>query len=300
MTEDRTLGILTLDHPEKDHFHQRHLFLILAIAHQAALAIEKARLHKEVSHMAEVLAQRVEERTRELRETQVQLIQAEKLAALGRMAASIAHEVNNPLQAIQNCLHLVINRPLTEDKQAYYLQMAQEEVQRLITIVTRTLDFYRPSKGRVAPIQVNRIVESVLALAGKRLEQGKVRVSRHLAELPEIPAVPDQVTQVFLNLVINAVEAMPGGGTLRIGTALDREGYVRVSFTDSGEGLKQEDVDKLFEPFFTTKASGTGLGLAVSHNIVERHGGHILVDSAPGQGATFTVVLPIEASRQEI
>ncbi|MBN1888941.1 MAG: response regulator [Thermoflexales bacterium] len=260
------------------------------LAASVAVALENARLYTELAAS-----------TRDLERSQAQLIQAEKLAALGRMAASIAHEVNNPLQAIQNCLHLVINRPLTEDKRAYYLQMAQEEVQRLITIVTRTLDFYRPSKGRTAPIQINHVVESVLALAGKRLEQGKVRVSRRLAaELPQIAVVPDQVTQVFLNLVINAVEAMPDGGTLTIGTTLDREGYVRVSFTDSGQGLKPEDVDKLFEPFFTTKVAGTGLGLAVSHNIVERHGGHILVDSAPGQGASFTVVLPIEDPRQEI
>jgi two-component system NtrC family sensor kinase len=228
--------------------------------------------------------------------SQAQLIQAEKLAATGRLAASIAHEINNPLQSIQNCLHLVLNRPLTDEKRLRYLNMAQEEVERLITIVTRTLDFYRPSKGRASPTQINDVVEAVLALAGKRLEHGHVRVQRKLTpDLPQLSVVRDQLTQVFLNLVINAAEAMPEGGELTISSARE-DNWVCVGFSDTGPGIPPDEVSKIFEPFYTTKATGTGLGLAVSYGIVERQGGRITIDSQLGHGATLTVRLPIGTS----
>jgi two-component system NtrC family sensor kinase len=172
--------------------------------------------------------------------------------------------------------------------------MAQEEVQRLITIVQRTLDFYRPSKGRQVLTDINQVIESVLALANKRLEHGKVKVRRRLApDLPKLQTVADQLTQVFLNLIINAVEAMPEGGELKVATLRD-ESQVRVRVSDTGPGLNPEEAKKIFEPFYTTKRSGTGLGLAVSYGIIQRHGGDIAVESAPGHGATFVVSLPIQ------
>jgi signal transduction histidine kinase/DNA-binding response OmpR family regulator len=254
------------------------------LAASVGVAVQNARLYAELAVSKS-----------ELERSQAQLIQAEKLAATGRLAASIAHEINNPLQAIHNCLHLVLNRPLTDEKKLRYMQMAQEEVERLITIVTRTLDFYRPSKGRLALMQVNTLVESVLALAGKRLEHGRVRVRRKLAvDLPPLSIVPDQLTQVFLNLVINAAEAMSAGGELTITTAR-QDNEVHIGFSDTGPGITPEDAAKIFEPFYTTKATGTGLGLAISYGIVERHGGRITVESESGHGATFTVRLPIGA-----
>jgi two-component system NtrC family sensor kinase len=253
------------------------------LAASVGVAVENARLYGELA-----------ESKRELERSQEQLIQTEKLAATGRLVASMAHEINNPLQAIHNCLHLVINRPLTDEKKARYLQMAQEEVERLTAIVTRTLEFYRPSKGMMTPTQVNDVVESVLALAGKKLQHSKVKVQRKLAtDLPPIQAVTDQITQVFLNLVINAAEAMAqSGGELTIATKREYN-WIRVSFSDTGPGISPENADKIFEPFYTTKATGTGLGLAISYGIIERHGGQLTVDSQPGQGATFTVELPI-------
>jgi len=252
------------------------------LASSVGVAVENARLYGELAQSKQ-----------ELERSQAQLVHAEKLAATGRLAASIAHEINNPLQAIHNCLHLVLNRPLTDEKKLRYLQMAQEEVERLITIVTRTLDFYRPSKGYRVPTQVNHLIESVLALAGKRLQHGRVRVHRKLAaDLPPLSAVPDQLTQVFLNLVINAAEAMPEGGELTITTAR-QDNEMSVSFGDTGPGISPEDAKQVFEPFYTTKATGTGLGLAISYGIIERHGGRITVESESGHGATFTVRLPI-------
>ena len=252
------------------------------LASSVGVAVENARLYGELAQSKQ-----------ELERSQAQLVHAEKLAATGRLAASIAHEINNPLQAIHNCMHLVLNRPLTDEKKLRYLQMAQEEVERLITIVTRTLDFYRPSKGHRMPTQVNHLIESVLALAGKRLQHGRVRVHRKLAaDLPQLAAVPDQLTQVFLNLVINAAEAMPEGGELTV-TTMCQDDEMRVSFNDTGPGISPEDAKQIFEPFYTTKSTGTGLGLAISYGIIERHGGRITVDSEPGHGATFTVRLPI-------
>jgi two-component system NtrC family sensor kinase len=230
-----------------------------------------------------------------LERSQAQLVQAEKMAAIGRLAASIAHEINNPLQAIHNSLHLSLHRRLDSDKRSQYLGMAQAEVQRLIEIVQRMLDFYRPSRGGAVPTDVNSIVENVLALAHKRLQHGSVRVHTHLSsDLPSVPMVPDQITQVFLNIVINAIEAMPSGGDLRLETMLsENDDWVQIYFHDSGPGLSSEQVTNLFEPFYTTKPDGTGLGLAISYGIVERHGGTIEVLSQPGQGATFVVKLPV-------
>jgi len=240
------------------------------------------------------------QRAIELERSQAQLIQVEKLAAMGRLAASIAHELNNPLQAIQNCLHLVLRRSLPENKKRQYLEMAQEEVERLIGIVQGMLEFYRPSKGQRAAVQVNTIIKNVLALAAKQLQHGHVTVHQRLRpDLPALQAVSDQLKQVFLNIVINAVEAMPEGGDLYIVTDLTPDGrWVTISFTDTGVGLSPEEQANIFEPFYTTKSKGTGLGLSVSYGIIERHGGNIEVQSKPGQGSRFIVKLPVHPPNQ--
>jgi two-component system NtrC family sensor kinase len=217
------------------------------------------------------------------------------MAAIGRLAASIAHEINNPLQSIHNSLHLSLHKGLDDNKRVEYLSMAQAEVRRLIEIVQRMLDFYRPSRGGAEHTDVNGVIENVLALAHKRLQHGNVCVHTRLApDLPFVPVVPDQITQVFLNIAINAVEAMPSGGDLRLETLLSEDGeWVLIRFQDTGPGMSAEQIINLFEPFYTTKSDGTGLGLAISYGIVERHGGTIEVSSQPGQGATFVVRLPV-------
>ena len=282
IAKDRPVGAIEVINKIDATFTSDDLEMLQVLAASVSVAVENARLYGELAEF-----------TSQLERSQEQLIQAEKLAATGRLAASIAHEINNPLQAIHNCLHLVANRPLEEDKTKYYLNLAQEEVQRLIGIVQRTLDFYRPSKGREVLADVNSLIESVLALANKRLEHGKIKVQRRLSpELPKLQVVADQLTQVFLNLVINAVEAMPDGGELTIATQ-HRDGQVYIRFGDTGPGINPDEAKKIFEPFYTTKHSGTGLGLAVSYGIVQRHGGEITVESAPGRGATFIVSVPV-------
>ena len=178
---------------------------------------------------------------------------------------------------------------------ARYLAMAQEEVERLIDIVRRLLEFYRPSRGRRAVTDVNSVIDNVLALMNKRLQHGRISVETRLApNLPSLPIVQDQVAQVFLNIVINAVEAMTDGGRLSIRSGLSKDRkWVCVTFADNGPGMDEETKASIFEPFFTTKRTGTGLGLAISYGIIERHGGQIEVQSTTGTGSAFIVRLPV-------
>jgi two-component system NtrC family sensor kinase len=262
---------------------QHSVRLLEAVGGQVGVTIENARLYTRVTKYAEELAR-----------SQAQLIQSEKLAAMGRLTASIAHELNNPLQAVQNCLHLALNRPMGEEKKTRYLAMAQGEVDRLIGTVQRMLDFYRPSRSQHRATDVHEIIEDVLALTAKRLQRDRIRVYKSFASnLPPLNAIKDQLKQVCLNLVINAIEAMPGGGELQIATFLSDDGkWASIAFQDHGSGLSQEAMAHLFEPFYTTKNKGTGLGLSVSYGIVEQHGGTIQVRSQEGQGSRFTVKLP--------
>ncbi|HEY4723209.1 MAG TPA: ATP-binding protein, partial [Anaerolineae bacterium] len=282
IVKSRAVGAIVVVNKLAGLFTSDDLELLQFLAAAVAIAAENARLYGELADFAG-----------ELERSQAQLIQAEKLAATGRLAASMAHEINNPLQAIHNCLHL-ISRPITDAKKQHYLLMAQEEVMRLITLVQRTLEFYRPSKGKLSASQCNALVENVLALSGKRLEHGHVQVHTQLMpDLPGVAIVPDQITQVLLNLVINAVEAMPNGGDLWLSTFVEG-GWLRIAVRDNGQGISSDEAAKIFEPFYTTKATGTGLGLAVSYGIIQQHGGRIDVAGAPGEGTTFTVSLPLE------
>jgi len=281
---DRVLGAIEVINKLDGAFTEQDLDLLQAMAASVAVAVDNANVYSELADFAG-----------ELERSQAQLVQAEKMAAIGRLAASVAHEINNPLQAIHNSLHLSLHERLGTDRRKEYLGMAQTEVQRLIEIVQRMLDFYRPSRGGVVPTDVNSVVENVLALAYKRLQHSDIRVHTSLgSDLPLVPMVADQITQVGLNIVINAVDAMPSGGDLRLETLLSRDGeWVLVRFQDTGPGLSSEQIANLFEPFYTTKSDGTGLGLAISYGIIERHGGEIEVSSQPDGGATFVIKLPV-------
>ena len=283
---ERTIGAIEVINKLDGLFDEQDLDLLTAMAASVAVAVDNANLYAELADFA-----------KELERSQAKLVQAEKMAAIGRLAASLAHEINNPLQAIHNSLFLSRHRGLGEERRAEYLAMAQSEVEQLIEIVQRMLDFYRPSRGSARSADLNDVVENVLALARKRLQHGDVRVHTYLSDdLAAIPIVSDQISQVLLNLVINAVEAMPAGGDLWLETGRSGDGDgLWLSVRDSGPGLSLEQRSSLFEPFYTTKPKGTGLGLAISYGIVERHGGTIEVSSQAGEGTTFTVRLPSNA-----
>lgn len=245
-----------------------------------------------------------------------QMLQAEKLAAVGRLSASMAHEINNPLQAIHNAVHLMLTRPLSEEKRQRYLEMTRDEVIKLIDIVRRMLDFYRPSREGMRLTALNDLLETVLTFVEGQLQSAHVEVVRDWqAQLPPIYAISNHMKQVCFSLIFNAVEAMADGGELRIRTyladegELDNGGYVSVSglgvgqqlrgsmvvleFSDTGVGIPPEELSKIFEPFYTTRIKGTGLGLAVSYSIIEQHHGELAVRSVVGRGTTFRIRLPV-------
>jgi len=283
----RTIGVIEAVNRTGRSFDEHDLDLLSTLADSAAIAIENARLYEAEREQRKLVEQ-----------SQVQLMQSEKLAATGHLAASLAHEINNPLQAIHNSLHLMLTFPLEPDEQREYLKMANEEVRRLIDMVTRILEFARRPQREMKPTSVNEVIEKVLALANKYLQHRHVTLRRDLAaDLPAALAAPDELGQVFLNLVLNAVDAMPDGGTLHVSSRLTDDGRLAMSFSDTGHGILPEYCDHIFEPFFSTKKEGTGLGLSVSYGAIKRHGGEITFQSTVERGTTFTVWLPAMIAR---
>lgn len=284
LTQQGVIGALAVFVPDTERWDAHSLELLEAIGRQVGGAIENARLYTQVRQYAEELAR-----------SQAQLVQAEKLAAIGRLIIYISHELNNPLQAVQNCLHLVINRPLSREKSREFLSMAQAEVERLIHTVQRMLEFSRPAGSQNQVADVHAILQDVLALSNKRLTQGRVRVRQVLAtDLPRLRINPDQLKQVLLNLILNAVDAMPNGGQLTLTTRLDaNRQWAYIDVQDEGVGLSAEAMKHMFEPFYTTKSQGTGVGLAISYGLVEQYGGDIQVQSQEGKGSCFTIRLPV-------
>lgn len=270
-------GRETLDAP----FRESDLEMFLILASQAAVAIENARLYAELRDYV-----------KQVEESQQALLQAEKMAAAGRLTASIAHEVNNPLQAVQNCLHLAGREDLSEEQRTEYFELAKTELNRLMSTVQRMLDFYRP--GAIAPGEVNvlEILQHVLSLMAQQMEKRGIQIQVDVpASLPPIFAVGSQIQQVFINLVLNAFDAMSAGGLLEIRAYAARQG-IEVFFQDNGVGIPQERLAHIFEPFFSTKNGGTGLGLTVSYNILTALGGSLEVVANSKPGACFRVFLP--------
>jgi PAS domain S-box-containing protein len=264
-------------------FGERDVELLEALARSAAIALENARLYQ-----AEQELRRLVEQSR------VQLAQSEKLAATGRLAATLAHEVNNPLQAIYNCLQMMRDFQLEPDEHREYLQIAIGEVERLTDTVSHTLDLARQPQQGMKPAQLNQVVERVLALTGKYLQHRHVALQHDLSpDLPLILASPDELVQVFLNLVLNAADAMAEGGILRITSRLAEDGRLAVAFSDTGCGIRPEHLNRIFEPFFSTKEGSTGMGLDISNKVVKQHRGEITVESQVDKGSTFTVWLPV-------
>lgn len=226
------------------------------------------------------------------------MVQTEKLAAVGRLAASLAHEINNPLQALRSGLRLLGRPDLEEDKRQHFLAALGQEVERLITITTQTLDFVRPNRVGLQATDLNSLLQDTLTLVSKQLQQHKIEWQLNPApSLPPVQVVPNQLKQVFLNLTLNAIDAMPTGGVLTVSTDyLPAADQVTVSVQDTGGGMMPEVLNKVFEPFYSTKESGTGLGLSISYSIIEGYGGRIEVESTPGAGSRFTVSLPSESS----
>lgn len=255
----------------------------------------------------------VEERTRQLEDTHSQLLHKDKMASLGKLSASVVHEINNPIAGILNLILLmkrIRNEPPEEENSRNeaafdrYLDLMEAETRRISRIVSNLLTFSRQSKIELTRLNLNQLVKKTIFLNENLLRINNVKIDTHLdPRLPSITASEDQLQQVFMNMISNAAEAMEagGGGTLSIetGTNEDYDG-VRICFRDTGVGISPENRDKLFEPFFTTKkkSKGVGLGLSVAYGIIKAHRGAIAIESTVGAGTTFTIQLPIAPGGQ--
>ncbi|MDR3577086.1 MAG: response regulator [Anaerolineaceae bacterium] len=270
---------------DQQPFTTLDLEMFSILARQSAVALENARLYKAQRDYID----RVEE-------SQKAVLQAERLAVMGRLVASVAHEVNNPLQSINNCLHLAIRKEVLPEQREQYLGMAQKELDHLITTVQRMINLYRPGDLEKEYIQVDELLGHVLELLRSQLNDNGIKVVYRVPkDLPPVWVVQHQIHQVLFNLIINAMDAMnsnSGDKYLWI-EAQVIENTLKLFIEDSGPGVPAELQKRIFEPFISTKPSGTGLGLAISYDIMRAHAGDLqVVSSRKGRGACFEVSIP--------
>jgi signal transduction histidine kinase len=282
------------EHAQLNAERERLQQLLYAVDQQQQTIDRLLTLERQFSASLET---QVEERTAALRDAQARIIHSEKLAVIGQLAGSLAHEINNPLQAIQSGLGLAIAELSSGDIESVRndLLVIQTELERIQAIFRQMLDFNRPAQSVREPLDLNAICEGVQVLLRKRLQENHIEL--HLELEPSLPLTcgdSNQIKQVLINLILNAAEAMsPAGGRIIARTNTTSQA-VHLCVEDSGCGISLEHLQHLFEPFFTTKTRGLGLGLAISREIIEQHQGDIIVQSAVGQRTQFIVILPTE------
>jgi two-component system NtrC family sensor kinase len=286
--------------------------LLRTLANQSSIAIENAKAFDEIAKLNESLEARVEERTRELREIQMQLMQSEKLKSLGQLVAGVAHELNNPIGFVHANLQLLDefieklaraqergeDTVKIRDAITKLLKRSREGTERVKQIVQDLRTFSRMDQADLQSAQLCDEIDRTIALMEPRFKGG-VEVVREYQPLPEVRCYPGQLNQVFLNLLMNACDVLENGGKIFVRTE-PTDGGVRIEFEDTGPGIPESIRSRIFDPFFTTKevGKGTGLGLSLSHGIIERHGGRLQVVSRPGRGAIFQIDLPLVAPEQ--
>lgn len=278
--------------------HQDEVGQLARAFNQMTTELNKA--NAKLLQWGKTLEKRVDERTRELVTMQNSLIQSAKLASLGKMAAGVAHEINNPLTSILINAHLLMERTDRESDTYENLDMIAEETTRCSQIVKGLLEFSRQSLPQKNLVNINDILIHIVNILKNQTVFQNITIQKNLK--PDLPAVEvdaDKMKQVFWNLMINAAEAMPDGGILTVASRLSGSKHrFEICFTDTGTGIPEKYLPKLFDPFFTTKKGGAGLGLAVIYGIAKQHGGTIEVKSQPGQGSVFTVSLPLSRSHE--
>jgi signal transduction histidine kinase len=259
----------------------------MAVAGQLAVALQKANLY---SNLQTSLTQEKAMRSK--------LIQNERLAVAGQLLASVSHELNNPLQAIQNVLFLLEQDENLSGQGEQDLKIIMSEAERMSTLLNRLRATYRPIHSEeIEEIQLNEIVEDIHSLTSTHMRHNEIAFEFHPDPgLPPIRGISDQIRQVVLNLFINAIESMQTGGHLTVCTQqLPGDEQVLLTITDTGHGIDPEILPRIFEAFFTTKKTGTGLGLSITSDIIHQHGGEIQVENNQQGGATFKVWFPVES-----
>jgi len=281
--KDSLRGILLLSDkvsglPYKDD----DLEFLSILVNQVAVAVENTLLYQSEKKV-----------NSELNKAQQQLVQAEKLAALGQLSAAIAHEVNNPLGIIKNYLAILSQSMKKTDKSWSHLKVVKEEVDRIARIVKQLLDFYQPKSETRIPTDIGFLLEGTLTFVEEQFSKNKIRIVKKIASnLPMIEAFLDELRQVFLNLLMNSRDSMPKGGRIEVSARLEKD-RIEIELKDTGSGIEEKDLSRIFEPFYTTKDKGSGLGLWISNEIIKRHGGKIRVKNREDRkGTCFNLILP--------
>jgi signal transduction histidine kinase len=295
LVKEKPLGAIAADFVEPNKtITKEALESMMFFAQQAGLAIHNAFMYQELKAFSLQMEEKIQKTTSDLSKTEAQLIRSEKLAALGQLAAGIAHEIRNPLTSINILIHSLTQNLPTEDSRWEDLKVIEEEILRINEIVDQFLRFARPAPPLLVKAEVVSIIEETLQLLRPQIEKHRILVQKEFQPLPPILTDREQMKQAILNLLLNAVQAMPKGGHLALrGHVPEGNRWVQFSIQDSGVGIPAEDIDKLFDPFFSTKEGGVGLGLSITHRIIDQHDGKIEVESAPGKGTLFTIWLPI-------
>ncbi len=287
----KDLGFVVVARRQEPGFEAQHYEALTAFLQRATLAIQNARLYEQLQAQVE-----------ELRSLHDQIVGAERLAALGELAAKVAHELNNPLASIHMYNSLLLEGGTTEEEQARLAKSMQEQIERAKQVVMEVLDYSRPRPLLREVLDLNEAVRYGLRLVQHAARPAQVTiVEKYVADLPFVLFDRGHMSQIVTNLTLNAIQAMPGGGTLTISTGT-ADGEVYFEFRDTGVGIAPEDEKRVFDAFFTTKApgQGTGLGLAVCRTLIGQHHGRITVDSQRGSGSTFRVWLPPAAVEEEL
>jgi signal transduction histidine kinase len=281
VTKKKLIGMINLGMKGKGEMYTHEdIELLTTLSNQATVALENARLYEDLSR------------------AKVQMQRADRLASLGTLTAGLAHEIRNPLVAIKTFTQLLPERFDDSEFREHFLNVTAGEVDRIASLVTELLDFARPSQPKLNREDLNQIVEKMMLLVDTESHKKNVHIVKDFNDfLPPIVLDREQIKQVLLNILLNAVDATPEDGTIFVGTTpIKRNGsldYVQIVIKDTGRGIPEEDLDKVFTPFFTTKHEGSGLGLAISHQIVQEHHGNIEVESQKNEGTTFRINLPV-------
>ncbi|MBW2184338.1 MAG: GAF domain-containing protein [Deltaproteobacteria bacterium] len=281
VTKQKLIGVINLGMKSGGGMYTHEdLDLLATLANQATIAVENARLYEDISR------------------AKVQIQRADRLASLGTLTAGLAHEIRNPLVAIKTFTQLLPERFDDDEFRDHFLHVTAGEVDRISSLVNELLEFARPSQPNLNKEDLNQIMEKMLLLVASASHEKNLEIVRDFHQsLPPVVLDKEQIKQVFLNILLNAIDATSENGTITVETKLvNKNGYqdaVKIMVRDTGEGIPKEDLERIFTPFFTTKHQGNGLGLAISHQIVQEHHGSIEVESEESKGTTFCVTLSV-------
>ena len=280
MTRDELIGIINLGHKRSGEMYSHEdLDLLAQFAAQASIALENSRLYQE------------------MQQTHMLMRRTDRLASLGSLTANLAHEIRNPLVTIKTFLDLFPQRYRDKEFRGDFLKLTSSELDRLNTLVTQLLSFARPAQPNVENGDINQVLADVIQLVTVEANKRNIAIDMNLQETRQALLDEDQMKQVFLNILLNAFEAIKNHGRISV-TSRDIQKndttYVQVEITDNGKGIPEKIVEHIFDPFFTTKKKGGGLGLSISHQIVQEHKGTIEVESRAKKGTTFVINIPCE------